>query len=77
MEQFIVVWLNHNTNTYYYKFSKFTYSKYYIGFYNQYNHEVVLLIPLSCTSILDLIKRFLKKSIKRIIRFLDKLQKRF
>lgn len=40
---FIVVWKRPD-NTYYYRFVKGTYAKYYVGFENQYDHVVILII---------------------------------
>lgn len=76
MKQFIIVWHNCKNNTYYYKISKLTYFNYCVGYSNQYGHVVVLIIPFNSMSFLDRLKQFVKKSIKRLIRFLDKLQKR-
>lgn len=76
MKKYIVVWRNFRSDTYYYKISNFTYFNYYIGFKNQYGHVVVLIIPFSSMSFLDRLKQFVKKSIKRLCRFLDKLEKR-
>lgn len=40
----IIVWYNPNKDVYYYKVSSGTYAKYFVGFRNQYNHEIVLII---------------------------------
>lgn len=45
-EKYIIVWLNRNKNEYYYKRVKGTYMKYEIGYVNQYNHEVILVINI-------------------------------
>lgn len=68
----IVIWLNKNKNEYYFKKIKGGYCKYYPGYVNQYNHEVILVIDIS-----DLIyKKPLKlRLIKRTIRFLEKFDK--
>lgn len=42
----IYVWLITRTDTYYWKVCKGTYKNYKIGDYNQYNHRLVLIIPL-------------------------------
>jgi len=44
--KFIIVWLNRNNNEYYFKKVKGTYIKYYVGYVNQYNHEVLLVIDI-------------------------------
>jgi hypothetical protein len=41
----LIVYHNLNDNTYYYKLVRGRYTKYYVGYINQYNHEIVLLIP--------------------------------
>ena len=69
----IIVWYNPNKNTYYYKKTKETYSNYYVGFKNQYEHEVVVIIN-------DYENKRYKislknKVLKRLISFLQKLNK--
>lgn len=45
----IVVWHNEKKNDYYYKIlHNFSYKKYYMGYKNQYDHEVVLVIENIC-----------------------------
>ena len=42
----LIIYHNLNNDTYYYKIVRFHYFKdYYVGLINQYNHEIVLLIP--------------------------------
>ena len=40
----IVIWYNPNKRIYYYKLVWGFYTRYYVGYRNQYNHEVVLII---------------------------------
>ena len=40
----LIVWHNLNDDTYYYKFIKFLHDYHKIGFINQYNHEIVLIL---------------------------------
>lgn len=71
-----VIWHNHNNNCYYYRIVKGSYTNYYVGYFNQYNHEVVLLIPF----VYKLYKRkqpFLKKVLKRLISFLQNINDKF
>lgn len=51
----IVVWFDEKCNRYYYKIVRQTYQSYQVGFINQYNHRIVLIIPL-----LD-IKKYIKE----------------
>lgn len=44
--KFIIVWFNRNNKEYYFKKVKGTYIKYYVGYVNQYNHEVLLVIDI-------------------------------
>lgn len=44
MCKILIVWFNPNKNTYYYKIVWGWYANYYIGYRNQYNHVVVLII---------------------------------
>lgn len=69
----IYVWLNLRDMTYYYKVCKGTYKNYSIGDFNQYNHKLVLIIPLDYF----LEDRKVKVSYKKMlindtIRFLEK-----
>lgn len=43
----IVVWKNHNNDKYYYKKLKGYTNRYYIGYKNQYDHEVIQLIDIT------------------------------
>lgn len=40
----IVIWYNPNKRIYYYKLVWGFYANYYVGYRNQFNHEVVLII---------------------------------
>lgn len=69
----LIIWYNPNTKTYYHKFVRGFYCNYEVGFKNQYNHEIVLVID-------KVVKRTIKlplrnRLIKRLIRFLEKLEK--
>lgn len=67
----VVVWYNPNRDSYYYRKYVYLREYYVIGYKNQYNHEIVLIIDLTGHEKIDRKKVF----IKRIIRFLDKLVK--
>lgn len=41
----IVVWHNLNKDTYYHKIIKGVYGNHYVGYVNQYNHEIIDIIP--------------------------------
>lgn len=45
--RYITIWFNRNKNQYYYKKVKGTYMQYEIGYVNQYNHELLLLIDVT------------------------------
>lgn len=74
MKPTLIIWKNNNNNSYYYRYSKFTYKNYSVGYTNQYNHTVILIIRLNTITLYDKYKLFLKMSIKRLNRFLDKLE---
>lgn len=74
MKPTIIVWKNNNNGSYYYRYSKFIYKNYAVGYTNQYNHTVILIIRLNSVTFYDRYKLFIKKSIKRFNRFLDKLE---
>ena len=40
----LIVWYNKNKNCYYYRFVSIKKREYKIGYVNQYNHEIVLII---------------------------------
>lgn len=42
--RFLVIWYNKNINKFYVKLYKFSHCHFYIGFKNQYNHEVMYLL---------------------------------
>lgn len=72
----IVVFHNLTKNTYYYKKLKGYVSEYYVGYKNQWNHEVVLIIDveefLNCGR--NSVKRSMKRRvIDRLMSFLNKL----
>lgn len=67
----IVVFHNLTKDTYYFKKLKGYFNQYYVGYINQYNHEVVLIIDVS--EFLNCGRKSLKKRfIDRFIRFLEK-----
>lgn len=70
MNKKIIVWFNPRTKRYFYKQIHDIFERYYVGYVNQYNHEVILVIDIYK----DLIKKtpLKTKVIRRIIRFLQK-----
>lgn len=74
MKPKLIIWKNNNNDTYYYRYSKYTYKDYFVGYTNQYNHTIILIVSLNSISLYDRYKLHLKKSIKRFSRFLDKLE---
>lgn len=71
--KFIIVWLNRNNNEYYFKKVKGTYIEYYVGYVNQYNHEVLLVINIH--DLCSINKLPLKtRIIDRLIGLLNKLK---
>lgn len=65
--KFYVIWRRPD-NTLYFRYVRGTYKRYYIGYVNQYEHEVVLLIKpnVSKVSIKDRIKYSLVRYIKKL-----------
>lgn len=76
----IVIWHNPNRNTYYYKIIKGSYKTYDVGFVNQYNHEVIMVINITdiCSSCYWNKRRFLffHKVLRKFISFLQKIDKK-
>lgn len=68
----IIIWYNPNKHIYYYKISYDFFDKFKVGFKNQYNHSVILVI--------DIYKEILyreplkNKVINRLIRFLQNIK---
>lgn len=73
MNKKIIVWYNPRYKQFYYKSIYDYFDKYYVGYVNQYNHEVILVIDIYK----DLIKKTSLKTkvIRRTIRFLQKFDK--
>ena len=69
----IVVWHNLNKDIYYHKIVKGTYKIYFVGYKNQYNHEIVDLIPNIYLN--NSKASFKKKVLTRLISFLQKINK--
>lgn len=70
----VVVWFNPNKKEYYYKIVKGYYKRYFVGYKNQYNHEVILVIPLKYEVIYKIPLR--KKVLTKLISFLQNIEKR-
>lgn len=70
--RYFVIWKN--KDSYYYKLSKFTYKRYFVGFKNQYGHEVILIIPFKIikNSFFKKISMSLLKFLKRLENFLER-----
>ena len=69
---YIVFWLNLNTNEYYHKIYK-TYFAHAIGYINQYNHKVVDIVEYK--EIIDRHKS-LKRLLRKFISFLENILKK-
>lgn len=70
----LVIWKRRQDNSYYWKAVKGFYSSYYIGYINQYNHEIVLTINLE-KEILHK-PTIQKRVITKTISLLHKLEKK-
>lgn len=70
MKRLLVIWFNKNKNSYYYKFVSGFYCKYEVGYVNQYDHEVIMIIDVYN----DLLKKvsLKKRVITKLISFLQK-----
>lgn len=69
----LIVWHNLNNNSYYYRFVSVVNSSYYVGYINQYNHQIILII---CSKEIQptIIKKYIsiRKAIAQpLIRFLE------
>lgn len=74
----IVVWYNPNKKKYYYRIVHGLYYDYKPGLKNNYNHEVILVINLStiCNSCFHTTYNPIKLVLRRLISFLQNIQKR-
>lgn len=66
----IIIWYNPNKKTYYYKLVWGFYADYYIGYKNQFNHEVVLIIDRVDLKLAK--EPFKKRVLTRIINYLQR-----
>lgn len=73
----LVVWHNLNYDTYYYKTIKSYAQYYYIGYINQYNHQLILIIPISTIIPKSLHVSPVRVVLRKFISFLQKLEKKF
>lgn len=70
----IIVWYNPSKESYYYR-TVFYADKFYIGYKNQYNHEVILIIDIDVLTYHTHVS-FRKRLIKRLLRFLEKINQK-
>lgn len=69
----IVVWYNPHKDIYYWKYVYNLFDKYYVGYTNQYDHKVIVVIDLFRDIIYKVPLR--KKVLRKIISFLHKIEK--
>lgn len=74
MPKIVLIYHNLNNNSYYYKIVRTTYKKYQIGQKNQYNHQIILIIP--GVYLYKYKVSLLKKLLTGIIFFLQKINKK-
>ena len=72
MNKYLVLWLNHNNNKYYYRILKHNFNSYCVGYVNEYNHEVILIDDISKYLIVTKHYSFKKRFIRTLISFLQK-----
>lgn len=72
----IIIWHNLNKDIYYYKIVKCCYRNYYVGYHNQYNHEIILIIDIYKDFFKFKKMPFRKRVIKNLISFLHKLEQK-
>lgn len=70
----LIVWFNPNKNEYYYKVIYNLFGKYEVGYINQYNHIVILVIDIYKELIYKMPLR--KKVLSRCICFLQNIYRR-
>ena len=68
----ILIYHNLNDNTYYYKLVKHRSYNYYVGYINQYNHKIVLIIDNILENFYIYRPPLKKRIIKKLINFLEK-----
>lgn len=74
MPRVIIIYHNLNDGSYYHRTVKFTYKNYKIGEKNQYNHQIVLIIP--DVYLYKYKVSLLKKVLTVIICFLQRINKK-
>lgn len=71
-----IIWFNRKKDYYYYRIVKGCYKRYYVGYKNQYGHEIVLIIRLKYDVYVK--KTSIKKRVlMRLISFLQNINERF
>lgn len=70
--KYFIIWKT--DNSYYYKLSKMTYKKYYVGYKNRYKHEVIMIIPFKIIkfSFFKKISMSFLKFLKKLVNFLER-----
>lgn len=65
----LIIWYNPKKDVFYYKIVEGFYQRYYVGYKNSYNHEVILIIPVEFK-----VKRptLRKRLLMKVISFLEK-----
>ena len=69
-KRYLIIWYNPKKNIYYYKYVTGIYQDYFVGFVNQYNHVIVLILKLNFYKSKKTPLR--KRLIRKIISFLEK-----
>ena len=73
----LIIWYNRNKDCYYYKFVSIKRREYKVGYVNQYNHEIILMINSHEVQPVIIKKQIsIRKSIcELLIRFLEWVSK--
>ena len=75
MYKWLCVWLNLNTNEYYFRFIRNYNDEYYVNYINQFNHKLVIYneIPFYIEKVSFFNGRLKKRTIRKLISFLEKI----
>lgn len=72
MYKYLCVWYNMNNNTFYYKFIRYHNEDYYVGFVNQYNHQLIIYDRVSFYVERVSLSYYTRKELRRLISLLEK-----
>lgn len=72
-KKLLIIWFNPKKHSYYYRYVSGFYQDYYVGYKNQYDHTIILIIELVHSYSKTPLK---KRLLRRLIVFLENIERR-